>query len=229
MAAFGGTGTAPARESSSQTNRAVSTRRQATRERLLDATRDVVGTKGYHGASVEEICEAAGFTRGAFYSNYADKDEIVLALVEREQERVFRAMHEESGIHGADSLEATIDALLAAQEPDRGLFLLQAEIMLLALRTPDFTRVAATAERMFRSRIADILAIGLHHLRLEPIIDLDAMAECISAITSRSIQHAMLAGEDDLLALARLTLPHIVRSLTRATQATPTDASNPSA
>ena len=39
--------------------------------------------RGIIGASVEEICEAAGFTRGAFYSNFADKDELVLALLRK--------------------------------------------------------------------------------------------------------------------------------------------------
>ena len=41
----------------------------------------VFAERGIIGASVEEICEAAGFTRGAFYSNFADKDELVLALI----------------------------------------------------------------------------------------------------------------------------------------------------
>lgn len=214
MTTDGGATATPTRESSSQSGGSVSTRRQATRNRLLDATRDVVATKGYHGASVEEICEAAGFTRGAFYSNYADKDEIVLALLEREQARIFATMHEESGLRTGSTLEATIEALLAAQEPDRELFLLQAEISLLALRTPEFARVAAKAEHMFFSRVRDTLAAGLDRLGLEAVIDLDSMAECVSAITSRSI-HAMIAGEDDLLQLARLALPHVLRGLTR--------------
>jgi len=34
-----------------------------------------------NGASVEEICEAAGFTRGAFYSNFSDKSALVLAII----------------------------------------------------------------------------------------------------------------------------------------------------
>ena len=193
----------------------VSTRRQATRNRLLDATRDVVAAKGYHGASVEEICEAAGFTRGAFYSNYADKDEIVLALLEREQARLFASMREESGHHHGATLETTVEALLAAQEPERELFLLQAEISLLALRAPEFAGVAAAAEAMFFSRVRATLAAGLDRLGLEAVIDLDSMTECVSGITSRSIQHAVLAGEDDLLRRARRVLPHVLRALTR--------------
>ena len=50
----------------------VTARRAATRERLIDAAIDVFAEKGVLGASVEEICEDAGFTRGAFYSNFDD-------------------------------------------------------------------------------------------------------------------------------------------------------------
>jgi len=56
-----------------------SRRRKATRARLLSAAAEVLSERGFHGASVEEICERAGFTRGAFYSNFAAKDDLVLA------------------------------------------------------------------------------------------------------------------------------------------------------
>ena len=61
----------------------VTARRAQTRERLMAAAASVFAERGIIGASVEEICEAAGFTRGAFYSNFADKDELVLALIQQ--------------------------------------------------------------------------------------------------------------------------------------------------
>ena len=59
----------------------VTARRAQTQERLMAAAGRVFAERGIIGASVEEICEAAGFTRGAFYSNFADKDALVLALI----------------------------------------------------------------------------------------------------------------------------------------------------
>ena len=59
----------------------LTARRAQTQERLMAAAARVFAERGIIGASVEEICEAAGFTRGAFYSNFADKDELVLALI----------------------------------------------------------------------------------------------------------------------------------------------------
>ena len=42
------------------------------------------------GGTVEDICERAGFTRGAFYSNFADKDDVLRALIEREHDSAAR-------------------------------------------------------------------------------------------------------------------------------------------
>jgi AcrR family transcriptional regulator len=64
------------------TDARVSTRsRENTRARLLDAAFEVFAEVGLDAASVEAICERAGFTRGAFYSNFESKDELFLELV----------------------------------------------------------------------------------------------------------------------------------------------------
>ncbi len=61
----------------------VSARRRQTRSTLVEAGISVFAVKGIDGASIEEICEAAGFTRGAFYSNFASRDDLVLATIEQ--------------------------------------------------------------------------------------------------------------------------------------------------
>lgn len=60
------------------------TRRWAlTRDKLMAAAASVFAERGINEASVEEICEAAGFTRGAFYSNSSDKNELVRSLIQQ--------------------------------------------------------------------------------------------------------------------------------------------------
>lgn len=59
----------------------VSHRRAATRERLVRAAIGVFAQRGVMAASVEEICDAAGFTRGAFYSNFDGKDDLCIAVL----------------------------------------------------------------------------------------------------------------------------------------------------
>ncbi|MDA8438904.1 MAG: TetR/AcrR family transcriptional regulator [Propionibacterium sp.] len=59
----------------------MSHRRAATRERLVRAAVSVFAHRGVMAASVEEICDAAGFTRGAFYSNFDGKDDLCIAVL----------------------------------------------------------------------------------------------------------------------------------------------------
>jgi len=62
-------------------------RQEQTRELLLDAAAMVFARRGYHEASVEEIASEAGFSTGAVYSNFSGKEELFLALADREVEK----------------------------------------------------------------------------------------------------------------------------------------------
>src|SRR5690606_23191093 len=59
---------------------ATTRRRETTRRRLLDAAAQVFAEVGLDAASVEAVCDRAGFTRGAFYSNFETKDQLFLEL-----------------------------------------------------------------------------------------------------------------------------------------------------
>jgi AcrR family transcriptional regulator len=54
-----------------------------TRARLLECAPQVVAREGFEGASIDKITEAAGYSKGAFYSNFGNKDEFFLELLER--------------------------------------------------------------------------------------------------------------------------------------------------
>lgn len=56
--------------------------RALTRKKLLDSARQLVAREGYENASVDRIAEEAGFSKGAFYSNFGSKEEIFLELLE---------------------------------------------------------------------------------------------------------------------------------------------------
>jgi AcrR family transcriptional regulator len=59
-------------------------RQEQTRGDLLDAAARVFARRGYHAASVEEIAAEAGYTTGAVYSNFKGKEELFLALADRQ-------------------------------------------------------------------------------------------------------------------------------------------------
>jgi TetR/AcrR family transcriptional regulator, transcriptional repressor for nem operon len=55
----------------------------ATRDALVAAATAEMGEKGLDGASLDAICARAGFTRGAFYVHFRDRDDLLVAVVER--------------------------------------------------------------------------------------------------------------------------------------------------
>jgi AcrR family transcriptional regulator len=65
--------------------------RARTRAALIDAAGRVIADRGFHGASIEAITAEAGYTGGAFYSNFDSKEELFAALLE---ERVFKVWRE---------------------------------------------------------------------------------------------------------------------------------------
>src|SRR5215207_1814132 len=58
-------------------------RRDETREQVVAAAARVFARRGFHATSLEAIAEEAGFSRGAVYYNFADKEELFLELLDR--------------------------------------------------------------------------------------------------------------------------------------------------
>jgi len=56
-------------------------KRDRTRARLIDAAAEVIGEKGWDRTSLDEVARRAGMTRGAIYGNFANREELFLAVV----------------------------------------------------------------------------------------------------------------------------------------------------
>ena len=105
----------------------VTGRRGRTRDRLLDAAVEVFAERGVGAATVELICERAGFTRGAFYSNFSTKEELLFAAAERDLRRALDRIEEAAGrlAIGPDAghraqVEALVAYFLGAENPRGG-------------------------------------------------------------------------------------------------------------
>ncbi|MFP4905321.1 TetR/AcrR family transcriptional regulator, partial [Paraburkholderia sp. BR14261] len=113
--------------------------RDQTRERLLDAAQAVFMKKGFVGASVEDIAHAAGYTRGAFYSNFSGKSDLLVELLRRDHEAMqtdLRAIFETEV--SREQMEARVLAYYSRMPQDNKVFLLWVEARLLAARDARF-------------------------------------------------------------------------------------------
>src|SRR6202007_2550013 len=64
--------------------------RDETRDKLFEAAARLFEEQGIGGASIETIAAAAGFSRGAFYSNFTSKEELIIAMLEDHVEQSIR-------------------------------------------------------------------------------------------------------------------------------------------
>lgn len=113
--------------------------RDQTRERLLDAAQAMFMGKGFVGASVEDIAQAAGYTRGAFYSNFGSKSELLVELLRRDHEAVQADLRSIFATNTSrEDMEARVLAYYSRMPQDNKAFLLWVEAKLLAARDARF-------------------------------------------------------------------------------------------
>ncbi|GHA05145.1 TetR/AcrR family transcriptional regulator [Novosphingobium arvoryzae] len=122
-----------------------------TRIRLAQAARHEFARRGVAAASIDRISESAGYSRGAFYSNFADKHELLLELQAQHQAAEIDAWQALLDAEGSlaevlPALQRRFDAF--ARNADD--FLFQAELQLEALRNPQ----VAERYRAFSAEIA---------------------------------------------------------------------------
>lgn len=132
-------------------------RRQQTREYLLQAAAQVFAERGFHAASLDEVAAAAGFTKGAVYSNFKNKEDLFLALLEDSYARemtALRATIERSDVPPEARIGDFVSLIGGELDRAPNMGALYLEFHLYALRNP------AARARMNELEQEDIRAIG---------------------------------------------------------------------
>jgi AcrR family transcriptional regulator len=132
---------------------------EQTRERVVAAAAKVFARRGYHRATVDEIASEAGFTIGALYSNFAGKEELFLAIADRQVEQradEFRAIAEAAEGEGDASSEAATQ-FRNVLEADPEWPLLFYEFWSLSVRNPELQGELAKRRDAIRDALAETL------------------------------------------------------------------------
>ena len=146
-------------EASERATRASRPRREDVRRRLLQAALEVFAERGYERSSLEQVAAAAGFTKGAVYSNFASKDELFLALMDQQvRTRVEHARDALQAVRGeAPDAHVVGDRLTAALTADRNWQLLFLDYVQRAVRDPSRRQQLQEHRRRVRQLIADTI------------------------------------------------------------------------
>lgn len=129
-----------------------------TRERLLEAARKLFLQKGLAGATIEEITSEAGYTRGAFYSNFEGKESVLLELLLRNtrQMTIGAAQIASSGTTSMEMRTALLKYYRTLFYQNDA-FILWAEARILAFRDEQFRAAFNELIKDALSHIVDIL------------------------------------------------------------------------
>ncbi|MCA1305420.1 TetR/AcrR family transcriptional regulator [Microbacterium esteraromaticum] len=177
--------------------------RENTRARLFEAAGQVFAEVGLEGATVEAVCERAGFTRGAFYSNFESKDELFLMLAGTVAAGRLTAVREQVTAMAADgALEdctaaGLVQRVVDAGADDRLSIMLMSEIRIRALRDPAFGAAYLAQEHEVETSIADIIReivdAGTIALRLDPLL----AARVLMIVWEGMAVRGAMSGADD--------------------------------
>jgi AcrR family transcriptional regulator len=183
-------------------------RRQQTREHLLAAAAEVFGEQGFHGASLDEVAAVAGFTKGAVYSNFKNKEDLFLALFKANYEREMQALRTtlgDSEVPPESRISDFVSLIRDETRRARNMGLLYQEFLLYAARNPaareQFTQIEDEGVRA----LAQIIETERARLGIEPLESAVQMARLINVLFRGIGQLRLLQpdlADDDLVEAA---------------------------
>jgi AcrR family transcriptional regulator len=167
--------------------------RARTRDLLLEAAAELFADRGVNGTSVEQIAERAGFTRGAFYGNFADKHDLVRELLQRRTERELAEVR--ALATGEDGDERLREWNRARAEHLEQWLALRLELLLHALRHPEVRPALAEREDLARDAHEHALAARFRARGVEPPADPRQLALIVHALEDGLLLQRMLAPD----------------------------------
>jgi AcrR family transcriptional regulator len=171
--------------------------RARTRADLLDAAARVFAAQGYHASSVDQVAEAAGYTKGAVYSNFSSKEELFLELLDRHLDQAIGLLEQ---LVFEVAPEARAERFAQEHERltvlDRDWFLLEAEFLLYAARNEQVRDRIAARQRRTHERVTAIARRHLDDLEIPDEVLSAAEVARILMATADGLTQAALADDE---------------------------------
>ncbi len=185
----------------------LSARRANTQDRLIDAAIASFAEKGVAASSVEEICDRAGFTRGAFYSNFSSKDELCVAVLQRKGEEIVdaatRAVDAMPGEPIApatveDVIHTAVEVFQASHLTDSGWLIARMELRLYALRNPLIREALTSAERQLDALLTQAIDAAAARVGARFALTTDLILLLLNAHHEALATQALMAGHEQV-------------------------------
>lgn len=179
--------------------------RVRTRGALLDAAAAIFAERGAPSASIDEICSRAGFTRGAFYSNFRTVDDVFFALYERKTDELIAGMegfeqhHPQAGESREVVIESAADEMLRVIPADTQWYALRAIFGLRAGSDPEMAEVLRAHGEAFQHQVVPVLQGVAQAVGAELIPDADEATRILIACHVGSVLQGPFVDTPDRL------------------------------
>ncbi|MDT3766959.1 TetR/AcrR family transcriptional regulator [Gleimia hominis] len=168
--------------------------RLQTQDRLIAATRELIMTEGVEHCSLERICTKAGFTRGAFYSNFASKDSLLAAMAEEEYANLIDTLEEQmqqwQSRHIDGDTRTVMQVLLFdfldAIGVQGNVYTLHSELMMRAVRDTDWAQRLLEINNEFNEALARCMETILAASGRTPTIPMRPLTHAVIGIAMRA-------------------------------------------
>ncbi|MEW1725036.1 TetR/AcrR family transcriptional regulator [Streptomyces sp. NPDC093109] len=191
----------------------VTKRRAETRAQLLAAAAEVFAQKGLGRASIDDVCAQAGYTRGAFYSNFKTLDELILALHAARATELIGVVEAAAnaavaelkatadpaaeGPAGAAQLIEGVTRVVATLAVNRDAHLLQLEFTAHAIRHPEAAAAFVTHRRTLREALIPVVRAAMRNLGHDPAdAQLERVTRAMVAVREGMTSQELLEPDD---------------------------------
>nr|WP_274703846.1 TetR/AcrR family transcriptional regulator [Rhodococcus qingshengii] len=180
----------------------------------MDAGAEVFAEFGYQKSSIERICERASMSRGAFYSNFEDKEALFLALFDRHADLMLARAA--AAVETASAFDAVVRTLFGQsseiQQQERDWFLLSTEFSIVAARNTLAAQRLAEHDRAVVGRLTKVLSSKLRPSQEQHDPTITLLARVILAIYEGAMMQAVTDPRSSApLQLLEYALPALAR------------------
>jgi AcrR family transcriptional regulator len=182
---------------------------QITRDKLFDTATELMIKKGFHAASVNTISEEAGYSKGAFFSNFSSKSELLLQLTQRfKRVEIDRLGNTLAGGYSAEQLTQGLNAYIDTLKNNTNCAVLDAEMQLIALRDEEFAKHYYDLHEENSEALGKLITIIFNHAGKKPPLAYAALAKTFTALSEGLI----LQGHKDPATEIKLVLNSLIET-----------------
>jgi AcrR family transcriptional regulator len=168
---------APSLRPQKLTRRAMA--KQQTREKVLQAAREMFIERGYEGATIRDIARAAGMSTGAVFASFTDKPELFDAILSEDFAALFDPMRDAAAT-APTAREALVAMFSAAYRAHTAqLPLIQAALAASWTRTPEAEQLRRESLRPLRALVMEVLERGVERGELTRRFDLRLVSDVL--------------------------------------------------